>query len=517
MPSHDQSPDPGVQLMTSIHDLTHWLAATTIHVALGLMLSTLAARELRRRHLHWSWALVALAFVLVARPLIGGLAPTLTVASLAAGARGRRWHRHDLQAGLDLADLAAGRRGPRALISTLSRQIRARQSRPAPEQWFGADGLTVGRDAQRREVAIPLGGEAGGTHALVVGAAGSGKTVTQTWIASRTIERGRAAIVIDPKGDRDLRYQLRCAAEAAGKEFIEWTPAGTTVYNPYARGSETEIADKALAGERFTEPHYLRQAQRYLGQAVRALRLAGEQISVSASWCAIWSPRDWSCLRGSFRRPTRGRCMPTWMRLTPRQRSDLAGVRDRLAIMAESDIGRWLRPRDSRRQLRSTCCRRWRSGSVVYFGLESERRPLLAQMLGGGDRPGSADGHRGPAGCAGPLTLVVIDEFSAIAAEHVVRLFGRARSAGMSLLLGTQELADLRLPGRERSARADPGQSVGADRSSPGRPRLDRVDRERDRDQGCLEHVAQQRRPGDVQARPGVPDPPQRDQSSGTR
>jgi type IV secretory pathway TraG/TraD family ATPase VirD4 len=44
----------------------------------------------------------------------------------------------------------------------------------------------------------------------------------------------------------------------------------------------------------------------------------------------------------------------------------------------------------------------------------------------------------------------VIDEFSAIAAEHVVRLFGRARSAGFSLLLGTQELADLRPPGRER-------------------------------------------------------------------
>jgi hypothetical protein len=33
----------------------------------------------------------------------------------------------------------------------------------------------------------------------------------------------------------------------------------------------------------------------------------------------------------------------------------------------------------------------------------------------------------------------------------VVALFGRARSAGFTLLLGTQELADLRLPGRERT------------------------------------------------------------------
>ncbi len=32
----------------------------------------------------------------------------------------------------------------------------------------------------------------------------------------------------------------------------------------------------------------------------------------------------------------------------------------------------------------------------------------------------------------------------------MVRLFGRARSAGFSLLLGTQELSDLRPPGAER-------------------------------------------------------------------
>jgi conjugal transfer pilus assembly protein TraD len=40
-------------------------------------------------------------------------------------------------------------------------------------------------------------------------------------------------------------------------------------------------------------------------------------------------------------------------------------------------------------------------------------------------------------------TVVLIDEFSAVAAEHVARLFGRARFAGISLILGTQELADL--------------------------------------------------------------------------
>jgi type IV secretory pathway TraG/TraD family ATPase VirD4 len=47
-------------------------------------------------------------------------------------------------------------------------------------------------------------------------------------------------------------------------------------------------------------------------------------------------------------------------------------------------------------------------------------------------------------------TLVVIDEFSAIVPEQVIRLFGRARSAGVSVLLSSQEISDLRLPGRQQ-------------------------------------------------------------------
>jgi hypothetical protein len=67
-----------------------------------------------------------------------------------------------------------------------------------------------------------------------------------------------------------------------GVAFLEWTPDGPLPYNPYAHGSDTEIADKALAGELVTEPHYLRQAQRYLGHAVRTYHrpiLSSDQAS----------------------------------------------------------------------------------------------------------------------------------------------------------------------------------------------------------------------------------------------
>jgi len=50
---------------------------------------------------------------------------------------------------------------------------------------------------------------------------------------------------------------------------------------PFAHGTDTELADKFLAGETYSEAHYLRQAQRYLGHAVRALRGMGWPVTVA--------------------------------------------------------------------------------------------------------------------------------------------------------------------------------------------------------------------------------------------
>jgi type IV secretory pathway TraG/TraD family ATPase VirD4 len=123
-------------------------------------------------------------------------------------------------------------------------------------------------------------------------------------------------------------------------------------------------------------------------------------------------------------------------------------VRDRLAIVTESDVGSWLDPGTPGVE-RFDLLEAVRARDVVYFNLESDSRPLLSQMLGAAIVQDLQTTVAALQGRPVP-TLVVIDEFSAVAAEQVVRLFGRARSAGLSLLLGTQELSDLRPPGRER-------------------------------------------------------------------
>jgi type IV secretory pathway TraG/TraD family ATPase VirD4 len=311
-----------------------------------------------------------------------------------------------------------------------------RGRRPA----FDAAGLAIGCDQHGRLVRIPLR-DRSGTHTLVVGATGSGKTVTEAWIVSRAIAHGHGAVVVDPKGDDMLRGTVCDAARRAGRELIEWTPTGPSIYNPYAHGSPGEIADKALAGESFSEPHYLRQAQRYLAHVARALASAGD-TATPRRLLELMDPRELEMLARRLADESHARSLFAYIDgLDARQRAGLAGTRDRLAILAESELGRWLDPRYGGRSLDLLAAVRGRA--VVYFRLDADRLPLLAKMLAAAI---VSDLLTVAAECQStPVpTLVAIDEFSGVSAVGVARLFGRARAAGLSMLLATQELADLR-------------------------------------------------------------------------
>ncbi|TMK99525.1 MAG: DUF853 family protein [Actinobacteria bacterium] len=452
MPSRPQLSQTGFDPLAPVGALVHWLAVATAEVALGVLVGRLGARLMRRLNLHWGWALVGLALVLTMHRALGSASPMLAVAMLAAATRVRRWHRDDVQAGCDLAASADRRVTPlsafgRALGRSFHAFGRTRRIRPGASLGGSRGELVLGHEAGGRALEIPLSLSGGGRHMLIIGATGSGKTVTQTWIASQAIARGMGAVVIDPKGDRFMRATLRRAAETAGRRYIEWTPSGTSVYNPYAHGSDTEIADKVLAGERFSEPHYLRQAQRYLGHVVRTLRGAGVEVSLAA----IVAHLDRDELEVRARQLDEREALVTHAyldSLTSRQMRDLAGVRDRLAILTESDVGRWLDPRTAAVP-RFDLLEAVRDRAVVYFDLAADSRPLLAQMLGAAVVQDLQTTVAALQGRPVP-TVAVIDEFSALAAPQVVRLFGRARSSGLSLLLGTQELTDLRVAGRER-------------------------------------------------------------------
>jgi hypothetical protein len=396
-----------------------------------------ANRLLRRSGLRWTWALMGLAPAVVLLDVDRAWAATTAIASLLAAATGARWHHDDLAIGVDFAERAEQRIGPTELLRRHAHRRHVQRG-----GWITDGQLTVGEDRKRLPVTIPIG-ETSGKHTLVLGATGSGKTVTETWIATRLVEHGHGAIVIDPKGDELLRTELRAAAHRADRQILEWTPAGPCTYNPYSEGGASEIADKALAGETFTEPHYLRQAQRYLAHAVRTLKVTGQPVTPRAL-AESMRPDLLDALARELPSEDAPAVHEYLDSLDERQKRDLKGVRDRLSILAESDLGHWLEPRAGRAAI--TLPDTLTSRAVVYFRLDADRQPLLSGMLAGAIVSDLvtlvASRQRAPV-----PTAVVIDEFAAIAPAQVARLFARARSAGISLLLGTQELADLKTAG----------------------------------------------------------------------
>ncbi len=201
MESSTGFPETGAQLQAQPLDALHWLLGAGEHLLLGLVLGWLCAHAMRASRLRWTWAPSGLALALLAGGSLGSLAWPVGIASVVASRIGRRRERDDLA---HEGEMAHEPRGPLAAAALLGRMV-LRRWRVRGQRWFVGNALLVGYDGQSAPVEVPIQGFAGGAHTLVVGAAGSGKTVTQTWLAVRAIEAGMPAIVIDPKDDPDAR------------------------------------------------------------------------------------------------------------------------------------------------------------------------------------------------------------------------------------------------------------------------------------------------------------------------
>ena len=319
MPSSNPFPEQRIDPIAPMARFVHWLARATFDCALGVAIGTILARLMRSRHLHWSWAVAGLVLIVLAQPILGSATLTLAVAALWAAVHGRRWHREDIDAGSDLADLAARRRGPLDLLrrcaraAALRHRFRRRGTRGAKGR-LGEQELILGSDDRCRAVSIPFGGRGGGMHTLVVGATGSGKTVTQTWMAVGAIERGMGAIVVDPKGDRGMRDEVRRAARTAGRPFAEWTPRRRLRLQPVRTGQRDRDRRqgpgwRALHGAPLPAPGSTLPRSRGAGSAQE--RCGGQPARHRASpgpRAAGGAPPDPARARGP------GRHMPIWIR-----------------------------------------------------------------------------------------------------------------------------------------------------------------------------------------------------------
>lgn len=335
--------------------------------------------------------------------------------------------------------------------TSVRRRLRARRDRRRLRH--GAvntpSGVALGTD--ERGGLVTLAEQELGQHALVLGATGSGKTTTLLQLARGLVARQRPLVVVDLKADPKLAASLCALADEHARAFERWSFDGQARWNPLAHGDATELMDKLVALEEWTEPHYKRAAQRYLSAALGALVTVGARRDLRRV-IDLLNPPAFEALVDA----ERGRGLPEGeaKRLTDYldaldggTRSAVAGLANRLALLAESRAGRFLDDAPDAIDLR----RSLREARVTLFSLDSQKygetagqmAALVAQDLKtvAAQRLRETEGQR-PA-------YVLFDEFSAMGSDQVLGLLARARSAGIGAILATQELADL--------SRIDPG------------------------------------------------------------
>jgi conjugal transfer pilus assembly protein TraD len=303
--------------------------------------------------------------------------------------------------------------------------------------------------------AVALGTDAGGTpvvltdqqlsaHALILGATGAGKSTTLLAVLAEQIRSGRPVVAIDMKGSPAFARALADAAASVRRSFRVWTPDGPERWNPLTHGNPTELKDKLIASERFTEPHYQRAAERYVQTVLQVLEHVHPREPPTLEEVAnLMDPKRIARLLRHVPRPLAERVQDYLATLSPDQLSAIRGLGTRLALLTESQAGPYLAPAAGQDSidLREALSK----GDVVLFSLNSARYGGLASQLGtlAIQDLVAATGHRllDPAR-EGPAT-VAIDEFSALRSDNVISLLARCRESGVSVLLATQELADL--------------------------------------------------------------------------
>ena len=324
--------------------------------------------------------------------------------------------------------------------------VRARDAHIAAR---AAEGPTVviGRDGAGRAVEIPERTLA--AHGLILGATGAGKSTTLLTLLSDQVSRGRPVVAIDLKGSPGFAAELRAAAEAAARPFVQWTPDGPSHWNPLAAGNATELKDKLLGTERFTEPHYRRAAERYLQMAIQVAQESAPGRPLSLAGVVELMTPERLAVASRSASPARAEHVSEYLSsLTPDQHSAIRGLASRLAVLTESHTGPLLEPGPPERTL--DLRRALQGGEVVLFSLNSSTYGGLAAMLGtlAVQDLVSAAGARLSATAREPQAVVAIDEFSALQSDNVLALLARGREAGVGVLLATQELADLDRAGR---------------------------------------------------------------------
>lgn len=342
-----------------------------------------------------------------------------------------------------------------------------------------------------RLITLPIAHADG--HTLIVGTTGAGKTRCFDLLIAQAICRNEAVIIIDPKGDRELRANAKKACELAGRPdrfafFHPGFPEESVRINPlrnFSRGTElasrigTLIPSKAggdsfkafgemalngvihgllATGKRPTIRAIKRCLESGLADLVSdaVLAAARKQKTEGAEWIAQLAAMP----RGN----TKAKFAAEHYRRDLKPDSDLGGLialqehdpnhfskmiaslMPVLSQLASSELGELLsyegKPKEG--MIVTDSAKIIKNAQVLYIGLDSLTDPSVSASLGSlmlADLAAVA-GDRYNYGAGEGKVNIFIDEAAEVVNEPFVQLLNKGRGAGMRCVVATQTFAD---------------------------------------------------------------------------
>jgi hypothetical protein len=296
---------------------------------------------------------------------------------------------------------------------------------------------------------------AAGAHVLIVGATGSGKTVSaRRWLLARVARDGVGALVCDPKGDRGLERDLRRVARLVGRPLVVFDPRdpATDRWNPLWSEDTGAVVSRVvapIAAGNGNARYYADLLQIHLGTVAAGLRAAelwpanlpllldAAQLGHYDQLLALVRQRHGAS--GEITRRLREHRVTI---TTPEARRDLTGGILRLRVITGEAWRPVLTPDPQRGAV--TLPAALAAGAIVLVrtwvdDLPDEARAITTLFLADAAAAALALPH-------GTEWVALIDELggvlSAGAGERALALMQRARSAGGQVAVSTQSVTD---------------------------------------------------------------------------
>jgi hypothetical protein len=296
-------------------------------------------------------------------------------------------------------------------------------------------------------------------HIHVLGQTGAGKSVLLRNIYSQKIINDEGVVLIDLKGEMELKNEFRGLCEASDREedlgFFDINDLKNSFhYNPFVRGNATELKDKMMMAFEWSESYYKFVADSFLINIFNAFVIVRDELGELPTLRDLFNcandPK--SILKLASKLPENQEKIKEDLENifenlnTKDGKKELKGISSQLETMVKSEYGELLCSSNTVDLLDLMLEKK-----VIHVMLDEQRygetAKRIARFLLTDIR--SCSGHivSQIAKEKRPKVAVIIDEFSSIVTteelgEMATGLLNRSRSSGIGLILAHQSLGD---------------------------------------------------------------------------